>query len=83
MPDKRQLPNGMSVFSVNGNETDYLYREIFQDESYIQPRGMSLPENAIVLDIGANIGLFTLYTLEKWPGAQVFSFGRPRRSSRC
>ncbi|MFI2312254.1 FkbM family methyltransferase [Streptomyces anulatus] len=74
MPDKRQLPNGMSVFSVNGNETDYLYREIFQDESYIQPRGMSLPENAIVLDIGANIGLFTLYTLEKWPGAQVFSF---------
>ncbi|MFE9068500.1 FkbM family methyltransferase [Streptomyces violaceusniger] len=74
MTVQRKLPDGTSVFSLNGNETDYLYREIFHDESYIPPRGWDLPARPVVFDIGANIGLFTLFTLQRWPDAQVFSF---------
>ncbi|WP_274034536.1 FkbM family methyltransferase [Streptomyces sp. MMBL 11-1] len=74
VPVKRKLPNGLSVYSLNGNETDYLYREIFHDESYVPPHGVRLGESPTVLDIGANIGLFTLFALNKWPDARVFSF---------
>ncbi|MGF0176742.1 FkbM family methyltransferase [Streptomyces sp. Marseille-Q5077] len=74
MPAQRKLPNGTSVFSLNGNETDYLYREIFHDESYIPPQGWAVPAKPVVFDIGANIGLFTLFAIERWPGAQVFAF---------
>ncbi|MFF7534928.1 FkbM family methyltransferase [Streptomyces bobili] len=73
-PVRRKLPNGMHVFSLNGNETDYLYREIFSDESYIPPRGWDVPAKPVILDIGANIGLFTLFAMERWPDAKVFAF---------
>ncbi|MER7490023.1 FkbM family methyltransferase [Streptomyces sp. NPDC126497] len=64
----------MHVFSLNGNETDYLYGEIFDDESYVPPQGWRVPEKPVILDVGANIGLFTLFATQKWPDAQVFSF---------
>ncbi|NEA46938.1 FkbM family methyltransferase [Streptomyces sp. SID10815] len=64
----------MHVFSLNGNETDYLYGEIFDDESYIPPQGWRIPEKPVILDVGANIGLFTLFATQRWPGARVFSF---------
>ncbi|MGW8767442.1 FkbM family methyltransferase [Streptomyces sp. NPDC055815] len=64
----------MEVFSLNGNETDYLYGEIFDDESYIPPQGWDMPTEPLILDIGANIGLFTLFALQRWPGAKVLSF---------
>ncbi|MEV0126719.1 FkbM family methyltransferase [Streptomyces sp. NPDC050703] len=64
----------MSVFSLNGNETDYLYGEIFDDESYIPPQGWNIPEKPVIFDIGANIGLFSLFARQRWPDAQVFSF---------
>ncbi|WP_179892484.1 FkbM family methyltransferase [Streptomyces sp. rh34] len=70
----KNLPNGISVFSLNGNETDYLYREIFHDESYIPPGGVTLAREPVVLDVGANIGLFTIFAAQKWPGARIFSF---------
>lgn len=70
----KNLPNGISVFSLNGNETDYLYREIFHDESYIPPGGVELAGEPVILDVGANIGLFTLFAAQKWPGARIFSF---------
>ncbi|MGW2317450.1 FkbM family methyltransferase [Streptomyces sp. NPDC001680] len=74
MPVPRKLPNGLSVFSLNGNETDYLYREIFHDESYVPPQGWRMPAKPVVLDIGANIGLFTLFAVHRWPDARVFAF---------
>ncbi|MEV7130483.1 FkbM family methyltransferase [Streptomyces sp. NPDC093260] len=74
MAVQRTLPNGTSVFSLNGNETDYLYREIFHDESYLPPQGWNMPARPVVFDVGANIGLFTLFAVERWPDARVFSF---------
>lgn len=70
----RVLPNGLTVHGLNRHETDYLYKEIFEDESYIPACGLELPEQPVVFDVGANIGMFSLYASQKWPGARLFSF---------
>src|SRR6266481_1143421 len=68
-----QLPNGMSVAHLNKNETDLLYQEIFEEECYLQ-HGILLEDGACVFDVGANIGLFTLFVNERCRQARVFSF---------
>ncbi len=55
-----RLPCGLTVFQLNQNETDHLYRQIFEDLIYLR-HGIALPDDACILDIGANIGLFTLF----------------------
>ena len=66
------LPNGREIFHLNRGETEFLYREIF--ESALQLRhGISLPRDAVVFDVGANIGLFALYIAEKFPESTTFA----------
>ncbi len=68
-----QLPNGLAVLHQNKNETDYLYQEIFENRTYVK-HGIKLPDGACVIDVGANIGLFTLFVLEHCRDARVFAF---------
>ena len=58
---------------INAYETEYLFAEIFQHRTYLK-HGIELPEAAVVLDIGANIGLFTLFIKDQIPNAKVFAF---------
>ncbi len=67
------LPNGMAIAHQNKNETDYLYEEIFEKQIYTR-HGIILPEGACVFDVGANIGLFTLFVKQHRPEAQVYAF---------
>jgi FkbM family methyltransferase len=50
------------------------FREIFLSECYT--RGMTLPatHDPVVLDIGANVGFFTLYILSRLPGARIIAY---------
>ncbi|HEX3681792.1 MAG TPA: amino acid adenylation domain-containing protein, partial [Bryobacteraceae bacterium] len=68
-----QLPNGLNVAQQNKNETEYLYREIFENLVYFQ-HGIELPEGACVFDVGANIGMFTLFVAETCERARVYAF---------
>lgn len=70
----KTLPNGLSVHGLNRHETDYLYKEIFEDEGYLPPGGFDLPERPVVVDVGANIGMFALYAHGKWAGARLYCF---------
>ncbi|QUQ67485.1 FkbM family methyltransferase [Kutzneria sp. CA-103260] len=74
MTSLRMLPNGLNVIQVNQAETDYLYHEIFTDAVYLPPGGVTLPKRPVVVDVGANIGLFTLFAAREWPGALVHAF---------
>ncbi|MFI1360478.1 FkbM family methyltransferase [Streptomyces sp. NPDC020898] len=74
MSEERTLPNGLSVHGLNRNETEYLYKEIFEDEAYTPPEGFRFPEQPVVFDVGANIGMFALFMATKFPAARVFSF---------
>lgn len=69
-----RLPDGRTVWSLNRSETDYLYREIFTDQVYLHPDGFDLPAAPVVVDAGANIGLFSLFAVDRWPGATVHAF---------
>lgn len=51
------LPNGVKIFYKNREEVEFLYEEM---PLYLQ-NGIELHEGATVFDVGANIGLFTLY----------------------
>lgn len=64
-PVRYHLPNGMDVFQVNHHETRYLYEEIFEQREYVSNR-VKLPARPVVVDVGANIGLFSLFALTEW-----------------
>ncbi|HEY0603235.1 MAG TPA: amino acid adenylation domain-containing protein [Herpetosiphonaceae bacterium] len=68
-----RLPNALEIAHLNKNETDVLYAEIFEDHQYTR-HGITLEDGDCVFDIGANIGLFTLYLQQNFPHAQVFAF---------
>jgi FkbH-like protein/FkbM family methyltransferase len=67
------LPNGLKVAQLNRHETEYVYREIFEDQVYLR-HGVHLSGAKHVIDIGANIGLFSLFVRSICPQAEVFSF---------
>jgi amino acid adenylation domain-containing protein/FkbM family methyltransferase len=70
---RHALPNGMAVFALDRTETDYIFQEIFEDRLYLR-HGIELREDATVFDVGANIGLFSLFVRQEAPRARVFAF---------
>jgi len=67
------LPNGLTICHHNRNETEYLYHEIYEKQCYLR-HGISLKEDACVLDVGANIGLFTLFAAERCRRGRIYAF---------
>jgi natural product biosynthesis luciferase-like monooxygenase protein/FkbM family methyltransferase len=67
------LPNGMPITYVTEFQVGNGYQEIFDDEIYLR-HGVSLPDGACVLDVGANIGFFSLFVHQRSKGARVFAF---------
>lgn len=68
-----ELPNGWHIVSPFPPETEYLYRDIFEYQTNINEI-IEYPTNGCVFDIGANVGLFTLFVLERRLAARVFAF---------
>ncbi len=73
------LADGLTVFSLNPDETRFVHREVFAERCYLQ-HGIELHDEDCVLDVGANIGLssvffhreckgVSLYAIEPSPGA--------------
>jgi FkbH-like protein/FkbM family methyltransferase len=67
------LPNGLEIVHLNKYETEYLYREIFVDKSYLK-HGMRLHDGDTVLDVGANIGLFSLFVMNHVRNPRIYAF---------
>ncbi|MEL6439650.1 MAG: FkbM family methyltransferase [Cyanobacteria bacterium J06621_8] len=67
------LPNKIEVAHLNQYETEYLYQELFVDRVYAR-HGIVFSDDACVVDIGANIGLFTLFVQQQCPNATIYSF---------
>lgn len=70
---RQTLPNGLEVAHLNRHETEYVYREVFEDQCYLR-HGIRLPDDATVIDIGANIGLFSLFVRSRCSNASVYAF---------
>nr|WP_227457323.1 amino acid adenylation domain-containing protein [Micromonospora purpureochromogenes] len=54
------LPNGMAVTAASPDEAVFLYRQIFDQAEYAR-FGVRVGDGAVVVDVGANIGLFSLW----------------------
>jgi amino acid adenylation domain-containing protein/non-ribosomal peptide synthase protein (TIGR01720 family)/FkbM family methyltransferase len=72
-PERYRLPNGMEIFHCGRTEVAYLYQEIFEQRSYLR-HGIQLPPKACVFDVGANIGMFTLFVRQHCPDARIYAF---------
>jgi FkbH-like protein/FkbM family methyltransferase len=68
-----RVPGLGDIAHLAGYETAYLYDEIFVRRAYLR-HGIELPGDAVVVDVGANIGLFTLFVRQGCPGARVYAF---------
>ncbi len=68
-----ELPNGMAVFHLNRSETEFVFDEIFTTASYLR-HGITLDPGACVFDVGANIGLFSLFVAGLRGDARIYAF---------
>ncbi len=51
---------GRPVVGTNRTEIEFLHREVWADNAYLR-HGITLPDGAVVVDAGANIGMFALF----------------------
>ena len=56
---------------IDQNESEFLYYEIFINKSYFSY--ITIKEGDLIIDAGANIGLFTIYCLEYFKNIKVYS----------
>ncbi|MGH9350163.1 MAG: amino acid adenylation domain-containing protein [Vicinamibacterales bacterium] len=68
-----ELPNGLPVAHLTRGETEFLYDEIFARQRYLR-HGVTLSPGACVLDVGANIGMFSLFVGHHYPGTRIYAF---------
>ncbi|HYK02057.1 MAG TPA: amino acid adenylation domain-containing protein, partial [Thermoanaerobaculia bacterium] len=67
------LANGLTVFQQNQTETDFVYDEIFKDDGYLR-HGVTLADGDCVFDVGANIGLFSLFVAQRARNTTIYAF---------
>jgi FkbM family methyltransferase len=74
-PDAPQmtLPNGMPVAYVTEFQIQAGYQEIFEDEIYLR-HGITLPDDAVIFDVGANVGFFSLFVHQRAKNPHIFAF---------
>jgi amino acid adenylation domain-containing protein/FkbM family methyltransferase len=70
---RMELPDGTTVFHRNRGETEFLYREIFEGEGYLR-HGLELGDGDIAFDVGANVGLFTVFAGTAARDTRVYAF---------
>jgi amino acid adenylation domain-containing protein/FkbH-like protein/non-ribosomal peptide synthase protein (TIGR01720 family)/FkbM family methyltransferase len=70
---RHTLPNHLEIAHLNQYETEYLYQEIFGDRVYLK-HGIVFLEDDCIIDVGANIGLFTLFAQQKSPKGTIYAF---------
>lgn len=72
--DKKHL-----FFFENQTEFKLIYKEVFKKESYEVPKSILLEiqkeiKNPLIIDIGAHIGLATIYFKDQFPNSQIIAY---------
>jgi len=73
LPSTYTLPNGLTIYHHLAYETDFVYQEVFVQKIYTSAFP-DLPQTPCVVDVGANIGLFSLFIKQQFPQAMVYAF---------
>lgn len=67
------LPNQLECYYLGKEETEYIYSEVFIEQQYIR-HGITINEGDCIFDIGANIGLFSLFMSNLQKNVKIFAF---------
>ena len=67
------LPDGLDVFSLNAEETRFVYDEVFGARCYLQ-HGIELRDGDCVFDVGANIGMASIFFCKERRNVRIFAF---------
>jgi FkbM family methyltransferase len=67
------MPNGLDIAYQTRAEAEYFYRDIFEKQVYVK-NGISIRPGDCVFDVGANIGLFTLFVHTRFKDIETYSF---------
>ena len=70
------------ITQINDYETDFVRKEIFESHCYFK-NGIRLESHATVFDIGANIGLFSMYVKKNHPDAQIYAVEPAPKAFEC
>ena len=65
-----EFGDGLRVFASSQLEVRFLHEEIFGSSCYV----FDLPTRPFVIDVGANIGMFSLFVKRQHPGADILAF---------
>ncbi len=68
-----ELPNGMVIAHLNKNETEFVYKELWEEQAYLK-HGITINEGDCIFDVGANIGLFALFVGQICKDASIYAF---------
>jgi len=80
-PIRRRLPHarnqvdlrcGLSMISPRCEPLIPMFREIWVDRCYAPP-ALEVGSGDTVIDLGANVGVFTLWAATQWPGVRIVS----------
>jgi phthiocerol/phenolphthiocerol synthesis type-I polyketide synthase E len=67
------LPGGLAVLCPSRSELRHFVEDIFEHRTYVQ-HGITLPPGSVVLDVGANVGVFSLFVHAECPDARILAF---------
>jgi FkbM family methyltransferase len=67
------LPDGLKLHALNDYEAAFVTKEIFEEKSYPLD-SLSSISDPVIIDVGANIGIFVRYAHWTCPGARIIAF---------
>jgi hypothetical protein len=63
----------LSHHDVFERDIDYIYSEIFPGAAYDHPH-IKLPERPTIVDVGANVGLYSIWAARKYQPQTILAF---------
>jgi FkbM family methyltransferase len=65
--------DALPLFGINKLEAEFLFDEILTRDCYFLSSDLRLPDQPIVVDVGANIGIFAVVAGKLYPGARIIA----------
>lgn len=74
VPFERFELRGGEVLTFEGDPPWHVFSDIWRHQVYSRPPVRLHSDPRVVVDIGANIGCFTLYAATRWPSASIHAY---------
>lgn len=68
-----RLRSGLELWGLNQTDCEVLHQQIFEGGAY-ERQGIQLKDGDLVFDVGANVGLFSLWVTTRYANLRLFQF---------